>query len=49
MAFLALSMFVGLVAFGAEYFGWGDPHGTLQLALISTFVFGVICGYRAKS
>ena len=49
MAYLALTMFVALFAFGRQYFGWSDPGGQVELALFSCFVFGAICGYRAKS
>lgn len=48
MAFLAIAMFVALFAFGQNYFGWSDPGGKVQLSLASAFVFGIICGYRAK-
>lgn len=48
MAYIAMVMFVALFAFGREYFGWADPGGQVQLALASAFVFGIICGYRAK-
>lgn len=49
MAFLAMVMFIALFAFGQNYFGWSDPGGKVQLALVSSFVFGIICGFRAKS
>ncbi len=48
MAGLAMTMFVALFAFGGQYFGWSDPKGWVQLSLASTFVFGIICGYRVK-
>jgi len=48
MAGLAMIMFVALFAFGGQYFGWSDPEGHVQLALASTFIFGIICGYRVK-
>lgn len=48
MAYLAMMMFVSLFAFGQQYFGWEDPGGRIQLALASAFVFGILCGYRAK-
>lgn len=46
MAFLALSLFIGLVAKGDELLGYHDPAGMVRLALIATFVFGIICGTR---
>jgi hypothetical protein len=49
MAYLAMVLFIALFAFGRTYFGWSDPGGYVQLSLVSTFVFGAICGYRAKS
>ena len=48
MAYLAMVMFVALFAFGRQYFGWGDPTGHVQLALISAFVFGAICGFKSR-
>lgn len=48
MTWIALAMFVGLIAFGEQYFGWSDPTGKVQLAIFTTFVLGVICGYRSK-
>ncbi|WP_448501486.1 hypothetical protein [Sphingomonas sp.] len=49
MAYLAMVMFVVLFAFGQESFGWSDPSGHVQLSLLAAFLFGIICGYRAKA
>ena len=46
---IALALFIGLFAFGAEYMGWHDPHGQVQVALFMSFIFGIICGYRSGS
>ncbi|MGV3457127.1 hypothetical protein [Sphingomonas sp.] len=48
MAFLAIALFVALAAFGREYFGWSDPSGQVQIALICSFIFGIIAGLKAK-
>ncbi len=48
MAFLAMMMFVSLFAFGAQYFGWHDPGGKVQLALFCAFLFGTIAGFKAR-
>ena len=48
MAGLAMIMFVALFAFGSDYFGWSDTGGRVQLALASSFVFGIICGFKVK-
>lgn len=48
MAYLAMVMFVALFAFGRTYFGWIDPAGNVQLALVSAFVFGAICGFKSR-
>ncbi len=48
MAGLAMMMFIALFAFGGDYFGWIDPQGRVQLALASSFIFGIICGFRVK-
>ena len=45
---LALGMFIGLFAFGAKLMGWSDPSGQVQLALLMSFLFGIICGYRTR-
>ena len=49
MVGLALAMFIELFGWGAGYFGWSDPDGKVQLALFTTFILGVICGYKGKS
>ncbi len=49
MVGLALAMFIALFGWGASYFGWSDPEGKVQLALFTTFILGVICGYKGKS
>lgn len=46
---LAIAMFVALVGFGGRYFGWSDPDGHIQLALITSFILGVIGGFKARS
>jgi hypothetical protein len=46
---IVIAMFIALVAWGANYFGWSDPDGKVQLALITSFILGIIGGVRAKS
>ncbi len=46
MVVLALSMFLGLFAFGEQIMGWTDHDGQIQLGLFVSFLFGFICGYR---
>ena len=48
MVWLALAMFVVLFGWGSNYFGWSDPTGKVQLALFTSFILGVICGYKNK-
>ena len=48
MTGIALAMFIALFGWGASYFGWQDPNGKVQLALFTTFILGVICGYKNK-
>ncbi|MEO7634360.1 MAG: hypothetical protein ABIS38_01785 [Sphingomicrobium sp.] len=48
MVGIAIVMFVTLFGWGASYFGWSDPDGKVQLALATSFVLGIIGGYRAK-
>jgi len=45
---LAAAIFVALFGWGANYFGWSDPDGKVQLALFASFVLGAICGYKSK-
>ena len=49
MVWLALAMFVSLFGWGAQYFGWHDPVGKVQLALFTSFILGMICGYKNQS
>ena len=44
---LALAMFIALFGWGADYFGWEDPTGKVQLALFTSFILGIILGYRS--
>ena len=46
---LAIAMFVALVGWGGKYFGWTDPDGKVQLALITAFILGIIGGFKARS
>lgn len=48
MSGLALAMFVGLFAWGQQIVGYEDPQGKVQLALLATFSFGLMIGYRAN-
>ena len=45
---LAMTMFIALFGFGEQLVGWRDPGGEVQLGLFMAFLFGMICGYRAK-
>lgn len=46
---IAIAMFIALFAWGARYFGWDDPDGKVQLALVTSFILGIIGGYKTKS
>ena len=48
MVGLAIAMFIALFGWGASYFGWQDPTGKVQLALFTSFVLGIVCGYKTK-
>ncbi len=48
VAGLALAMFIALFAWGANYFGWTDPDGKVQLALFTSFILGVIASYKTR-
>ena len=45
---IAIAMFVALFGWGSTYFGWSDPEGKIQLALATSFILGIIGGYKAK-
>lgn len=48
MVGIAIVMFIALFGWGASYFGWSDPDGKVQLALATSFILGIIGGYRAR-
>ena len=48
MVGLSIAMFIALFGWGANYFGWHDPEGKVQLALATTFILGAVCGYKSK-
>ena len=48
MVAIAAMMFVALFAWGQSYFHWSDPAGKVQLALFTSFILGIICGYKTK-
>jgi hypothetical protein len=45
---VAIAIFISLFAWGSTYFGWADPEGKIQLALATSFILGIISGYKAK-
>ncbi|HET9811411.1 MAG TPA: hypothetical protein VFP53_06905 [Sphingomicrobium sp.] len=45
---MALAMFVALIVWGGNYFGWDDPSSKVRLALFASFIFGALIGYRSK-
>jgi hypothetical protein len=46
---ISVAMFVALFGWGATYFGWSDPEGKVQLALATSFILGIVGGYKAKN
>jgi hypothetical protein len=48
MVFLAVAIFIALFGWGGKYFGWEDPGGRIQLALATSFILGIISGYKAR-
>jgi hypothetical protein len=49
MVGLAAAMFVGLFAFGYQFFGWPQQaHEQVHLGLFLSFVLGIVCGYKSK-
>jgi hypothetical protein len=45
---IAIAMFIALVGFGGKYFGWADPDGKVQLAMVTSFILGIIGGFKAR-
>jgi hypothetical protein len=45
---IAIAMFVALVGWGGRYFGWSDPDGKVQLALVTSFILGIIGGFKSR-
>ena len=48
MIAIAVAMFIALIGWGSDYFGWSDPKGEVQLALFTCFVLGALCGYKSR-
>jgi hypothetical protein len=48
VAGIAIAMFIGLFGWGADYFGWHDPTGKIQLALVTSFILGAVASYKAR-
>ncbi len=46
---IAIAMFIALFGWGSTYFGWSDPEGKVQLALATSFILGIIGGYKVKA
>ena len=45
---LAIAMFIAMMGWGSNYFGWSDPDGKVQLALFTCFILGALTGYKSK-
>ena len=48
VAAIAITMFIALFGWGAEYFGWHDPSGRIQLALFTSFLLGIVASYKIR-
>ena len=48
VAGIAIAMFIALFGWGADYFGWSDPGGKVQLALFTSFILGIVASYKAR-
>ena len=44
----AAALFIGMFGWGATYLGWSDPEGKVQFALFTTFILGILCGYKSR-
>jgi len=43
-----VAMFIALFGWGASYFGWSDPEHKIQLALVASFILGIVGGFKAR-
>lgn len=48
VAGIAIAMFIALFAWGARYFGWSDPSGKIQLAMVTSFILGIVASYKSR-
>jgi len=48
MGFIATALFICLFVYGPQVFGYSDDDSSIKLALFTTFVFGLLAGYRAR-
>jgi hypothetical protein len=48
MVWLALAMFATLFGWGGDFVGWSDPSGKIQMALFTSFILGIILGYKSQ-
>ena len=46
MNIVAIALFVGLLAFGRQIFGWHDESGKVQMVLIAAFILGYFAGHK---
>ena len=45
---IAAMMFIALFGWGQDYFHWSDPSGKVQLALATSFILGIVCGFKTR-
>jgi hypothetical protein len=45
---IAAAMFIFLFGWGAQYLGWDETNGKIQLALATSFVLGILCGFKSR-
>ena len=48
VAGIAIAMFIALFGWGARYFGWSDPSGKVQLALVTSFILGIVASNKSR-
>jgi len=49
MSFLALAAFALIVLLGKNYGAWEGTSTNVQLTLLTCFLLGTVCGYKARS
>lgn len=48
MSFIALGAFAMILGFGKAYGAFSDPTEQIYVTLVTCFLLGAVCGYKAR-